>query len=427
MKRIIATLVCTSLLIVNSVVSYSAENDVQIQGVDEWLDRICLNSDANAGIRAQMEETYEEYLKSKINDIMEYPDYVKEKMGLKLGNEEYIEKQIREGYGLNLDKGLLISSLNNTKYLNQYSKAGCFSYLLNENNVFKVNRNNEWYGAAIFSEDGKILTENEICELKMNTYIQITDDNMFDYLNDRIQLKNELAKNGETAVQNVKLFGLSDLTLLYIKCESTEYLIKMYDDGNRVLPTVSQYVLYKANELISAFDNPDINNSPYSQVLSELILKTKSTYETEAKSLQEDGLIQGNENGLDLLKPLTRIEATAILVRAMGFEEAQTASTSYFADIPSDNWGAKYANIAYDKGIAMGVGDDLFAPNDTITASQFATLILRSKGEDPDWQTAVDIFVERGLISSEQAQTMDLFTRGDMAKMIYEARQNNIL
>ena len=78
------------------------------------------------------------------------------------------------------------------------------------------------------------------------------------------------------------------------------------------------------------------------------------------------------------------------------------------------------------EGIAAGVGNDMFAPNDTITASQFATLILRNKGENPDWQTAIDEFVERGLITSEQAEKMDLFTRGDMAKIIYEAKQRNM-
>ena len=154
--------------------------------------------------------------------------------------------------------------------------------------------------------------------------------------------------------------------------------------------------------------------------------KVKPTYETEAESLQADGLLKGNENGLDLLKPLTRIEATAILVRAMGYEDAQTSGTSYFADIQSGNWGAKYANIAKDKGIAAGVGDDKFAPNDAITASQFATLIFRNMGESPDWQTAINTFVERGLITSEQAEKMDLFTRGDMAKIIFEAKQKNM-
>ncbi len=68
----------------------------------------------------------------------------------------------------------------------------------------------------------------------------------------------------------------------------------------------------------------------------------------------------------------------------------------------------------------------MFAPNATITASQFATLILRNMGENPDWQTAINTFVERGLLTSDQAEKMDLFTRGDMAKIIYEAKQRSM-
>lgn len=171
---------------------------------------------------------------------------------------------------------------------------------------------------------------------------------------------------------------------------------------------------------------PEGDDWPSRQFEGKDIAEEKPVYTTEAESLQTDGLLNGNEKGLDLLKPLTRIEATAILVRAMGLEDTQTSDTSYFTDIQSDNWGAKYANIAKDKGIADGIGDNLFAPNDTITASQFATLILRNQGENPDWQTAINTFVERGLITFEQAEKMDLFTRGDMAKIIYEAKQKNM-
>ena len=217
-------------------------------------------------------------------------------------------------------------------------------------------------------------------------------------------------------------------TCLYIKSSDNEYLIRLYtgqyynsekdNPYNKNEDWVSELELFKLYNAKDFFKN-------VADKMGEMN-KAKPTYETEAESLQADGLLKGNENGLDLLKPLTRIEATAILVRAMGYEDAQTSGTSYFADIQSDNWGAKYANIAKDKGIAAGVGDDKFAPNDAITASQFATLILRNMGESPDWQTAINTFVERGLITSEQAEKMDLFTRGDMAKIIFEAKKKNM-
>ena len=205
--------------------------------------------------------------------------------------------------------------------------------------------------------------------------------------------------------------------------------MKLYgnDESEECIPQIQEYTLYPAQEVIEALASHDGSDWNYRQLIARDMVQTKPIYTTEAQSLQEEGLLNGNENGLDLLKPLTRIEATAILVRAMGLENTQTSATSYFADIQSDNWGAKYANIAKDKGITTGVGDDLFAPNDTITASQFATLILRNMGENPDWQTAINTFVERGLITSEQAEKMDLFTRGDMAKIIYETQQRGLL
>ena len=235
-----------------------------------------------------------------------------------------------------------------------------------------------------------------------------------------------MVERGETQVQDVKLFGIGNLTFLYIRCNSKEYLVKLYDYDNMILPKIELCALYEASEILNAFNDVDVQNSPYSQVLSKLVLETKPIYTTEAESLQSEGLLRGNEKGLDLLKPLTRIEATAMLVRAMGYENIPTSDTSYFADIQSDNWGAKYANIAKDEGMAAGVGDGMFAPDEMITASQFATLILRNMGENPDWQTAINTFVERGLITSEQAEKMDLFTRGDMAKIIYEAKQRSM-
>lgn len=421
MKKLL--LMCISLLMLlgSLTTAFAAENDTHKDGLDICLDKIYLNSDINKEVREKILETNEVYLQERVNDIMGYPNYAKMKMGLKLGDDEYIEEQIREGYALNTDKGLLISAINMNKYLMQYSEENSISYLLSKNTVFKVRRNKNEYGTAVFSAEGQAINDAEM----LTKYVGIADDNIFSYISSR-QLRDDIAAKGEVEVQDIKIFGLGYLTVLYIKCESNEYLVKLYDNNDNILPNIKSYVLYKANELLSAFNDAEIKSSVYSQDLAMSVLATKPTYATEAESLQADGLLKGNEKGLDLLKPLTRIEATAILVRAMGYENVQTSNTSYFTDIQSDNWGAKYANIAKDKGIASGVGDSMFAPNNTITASQFATLILRNMGENPDWQTAIDTFVERGLITSEQAEKMDLFTRGDMAKIIYEAKQQNM-
>ena len=419
MKKILLIFISVLIMISGMIPVFSVENNLQRLGVDGFLDRICLNSDSNAEIREKIQESYQEYLEKLIPQIMQNPDYAKQKMGIKIGDDEYEIEQIRNMFALNMDTGLLNSSVMTNEYLYQYSKEQCFSYLFSNTNMFSVKCN--IHGGAMFTVDGTLLQGE-----KVTTSRVLADEKVYDYLNNRIQLKKDLVEKGETQVQDVKLFGIGNLTFLYIRCDLKEYLVKLYDYDNMILPKIELCALYEASEVLNAFNDVDVQNSPYSQVLSKLVLETKPVYTAEAESLQSEGLLRGNEKGLDLLKPLTRIEATAMLVRAMGYENIPTSDTSYFADIQSDNWGAKYANIAKDKGIAAGVGDGMFAPDEMITASQFATLILRNMGESPDWQTAINTFVERGLITSEQAEKMDLFTRGDMAKIIYEAKQRSM-
>lgn len=355
-----------------------AKNNIQISGVDELLDKICLNSNANVNTREKIQETYQDYLKNLIPQIMQNPDYAKEKIGIKIGDNEYEINQIRDMFDLNIDTGLLNNGIITNEYLKQYSEKRCFSYLFSDTEVFNVKC--KVHREAVFASEGAMLQGDEI-----NISSVLTDDGVYNYLDGRTKLKNELSTKGEIWVQDIKLFGLGNMTFLYIKCTSNEYLVKLHDYGNVILPQIELYTLYEASEMMGAFNDLKVQNSPQTQVLAKFVLKTKPTYEPEAQSLQADGLLKGNEKGLDLLKPLTRIESTAILVRAMGFENESTSSTSYFVDIASDNRGAKYANIAKDKGIATGVGDNMFAPNDTITASQFVTLILRNLGETPDW------------------------------------------
>ena len=133
MKKIIALFISLFMSMTMPFNIFATEDVKNIDGLYNCLNKICLNSNLNTKIRENMQVINEEYLQDRVNAVMEYPDYVKEKMGLKLGNDEYVEKQIRDGYGLNMDKGLLISKINTIKYLSQYSNKGCFSYLFNEN------------------------------------------------------------------------------------------------------------------------------------------------------------------------------------------------------------------------------------------------------------------------------------------------------
>lgn len=158
------------------------------------------------------------------------------------------------------------------------------------------------------------------------------------------------------------------------------------------------------------------------------MLDEKPTYDVEMQSLMDAGLLQGTDKGAEPLKPLSRLEATTMLVRALGLEDEPVSAAPQFVDIEAGSWGVKYANIAYAHGLSNGVGDGKFAPDERISAPQFATMVLRnSQAGDFDWTQGINILVENGIITQENADTMDLFTRADMAKIIYEARAKGLL
>ena len=415
MKKILIAVISSVVFAMLNAAAVSAE---EVDGLSEKIDALIM---ANHFTQEQFEEMDRQYIEDfdyRFWNVYLKPTKILGRMHKDSDEEEY-------EYCLNRDRpdysyGILMTKAGN-KYAKQYAQNGLLGYLIDETQSYWAVIGNDGIGvAATFSNEGKIIMDTD--------NITITTE-MIDYLKEKKQLESELLEFGEQAVKDLKVYSVvHGLTLLYVKCEYNEYLMKLngFGWGSYYIPKIEMYKLYPAQEVLNEIAIPEGDDWPSRQFEGKDIAEEKPVYTTEAESLQTEGLLNGTENGLDLLKPLTRIEATAILVRAMGYENAQTSGTSYFSDIQSDSWGAKYANIAKDKGIASGVGDDMFAPNETITASQFATLILRNMGENPDWQTAINTFVERGLITSEQAEKMDLFTRGDMAKIIYEAKQRSM-
>ncbi len=413
MKKLGLLVLIISMFVNISVINVKAE---EVSGLSEKLDALIMEKNFT---QEQFEEMDRQYLKDYDdwfwNDYLE-PTKELGKMHMLTDEEEYeycLERQ-RPKYS----DGILISQINTKKYKQQYAQNNVFDYLFFDMTMYWAVLNNNSYGiSAFFSTDGRIINVEEIT---------ITQD-MVDFLKDKKDLQDMLLQKGENAVDELKICPINHRwTILYIRCGVNEYSIVLYysNGSNRVYQNnLEKYKLYSLKEMFEIVEAQ--RKEDWHQYYKEP--QTKPTYTTEAESLQADGLLNGNEKGLDLLKPLTRIEATVMLVRAMGYEDAQTSGTSYFSDIQSDNWGAKYANIAKDKGIAAGVGDNMFAPDELITSNQFATLILRNTGENPDWQTAINDLIDRGIITSEQADKMDLFTRGDMAKIIYEAKQKGLL
>ncbi len=143
-------------------------------------------------------------------------------------------------------------------------------------------------------------------------------------------------------------------------------------------------------------------------------------YNAMADGLTQMGLLKGTGatygSGYELERQAVRVEGLVMFIRLMGEEQAALASTAVnpFADSPS--WADRYLAYAYEKGYTTGIGTNaagklVFGPNNTITAGEYMTFVLRAlgyteTGNKPDftWQTALGSGVDLGVIrQSERA------------------------
>jgi hypothetical protein len=106
---------------------------------------------------------------------------------------------------------------------------------------------------------------------------------------------------------------------------------------------------------------------------------------------------------------LTRLQALVVVIRLMGLEGEALGHSgpAPFGDVPG--WGAPYAGYAFEKGIAAGIGGELFAPDRLSTAQELSAFLLR----------ALQYFEKSGDFSYEnsvlKAQEIGVLPQGDLS------------
>ncbi len=139
-----------------------------------------------------------------------------------------------------------------------------------------------------------------------------------------------------------------------------------------------------------------------------------------ADSLNTLGLFNGTDNGYELEKPLTRLEALIMLIRLSGKEfEAlypEEELTHPFADSPEWEDGSKYMAYGYANKLTTGVSQTLFAPNTEASLQMYVTFVLRALGytdteEGTVWENWENWGTSAGVINEETSR--DNFLRGD--------------
>ena len=415
MKKIMTIMAVILICCFNSQVSFAEEN----QKITDNLSEIWLSPTEEAEVLENLYKTNEKKIEETVAQYLLAPDYALQKIGIST-DDETMKEQVREIYSVNENEILKVYHTNGKKYLYQYANDNDFRYLISED-YYLFSGVGTSYLKYEMNGDAFDYKNEDFSVFGMTT---ITKDVM-EFLKNEDALTETFADIDISGIEDVKVIALNPVcTCLYVDCDVNEYIVCLYmgmvyeyadSTYYKWIKNIEPYKLYNTKEFMQIIsDEADVMNS------------VKPTYETEALSLQESGLLQRNENGLDLLKPLSRAEAATMLLRAMGESTTSETQVQTFSDVPSSHWSYGAVENAYNLGLIEGIGDNLFAPEDNVTAEQFSTMILRaSEYGEFDWKEALNILINEGVISSEEAATMDFFTRGDMAKIIYEAKEHN--
>ncbi|WP_432662432.1 hypothetical protein R9X47_18060 [Wukongibacter baidiensis] len=169
----------------------------------------------------------------------------------------------------------------------------------------------------------------------------------------------------------------------------------------------------------------------FSPILNtEVLAQDNEIYNFEkAYQLKVIGLLQGSNDGFNLDKEVTRIDATVMIVRLFGKESLakQEKFPHSFLDVPY--WASDYVGYSYAKGLCKGISNTSFGSEDKITLSQYIIFVLRSLGYDDkkgDFEPtkAVDKAKELGLIDEDEINRMtnrSNFIRDDMIGISFNA------
>ena len=120
---------------------------------------------------------------------------------------------------------------------------------------------------------------------------------------------------------------------------------------------------------------------------------------------------------------LTRAQLCTMMVRAMYGDDIHYNDTT-FADVALTHWARASIDTACRNGLMVGYGDNKFGPEDTLTYTQTARVILNAIGYgDLAWPTGVNaVAYELGLYDNVKVTDFNAgCTRAHAAQMIYNA------
>lgn len=102
------------------------------------------------------------------------------------------------------------------------------------------------------------------------------------------------------------------------------------------------------------------------------------------------------------------------------------AASVKFTDVPDSHWASSSITEMADKGIMSGIGNNLFAPSNTLTGAEFVTMIVRHFYEDKlgtegeKWYSEfMDAAKRANILTGTNVTAEGTINRYDMAQLMY--------
>jgi|GEM_PF-4772063 len=129
----------------------------------------------------------------------------------------------------------------------------------------------------------------------------------------------------------------------------------------------------------------------------------KPQFESEAEILKDLGLFKGTEQGFELERQPTRLEALMMLLRMLGLEEEAKAETSAIPFQDVSEWWKPYVAYAYKNKLTLGISDTEFGSSLFASEQMFVTFVLRSLGYSDSKSADADFTYEKAVEKANEA------------------------
>lgn len=201
------------------------------------------------------------------------------------------------------------------------------------------------------------------------------------------------------------------ISMIYLKISELFLKIFVYNNRNKI-------ILRRQNmkKILTVF---------FAVILASALCLCSFAYNKEEATLKADslntlGLFNGTENGYELDKPLSRIEALIMLIRLSGNEMnalyPEQELSHPFTDAPEWEDASLYMAYGYTNKLTNGISETLFAPDERASLQMYVTYVLRALGyKDTEAGSVWDNWIFLGEYAGILPETVDRenFLRGD--------------